>query len=175
MLTGAVIKAEQVLVPFGKMEIRGKKNQPWRTRKSAREESDISQGNMQELKEKVSAGNWGKLTGKWGKQQNRMLESSKSRVKWGQVKGGKFHHHALSGRQRWQALPHPPDPVQTLRAHSNRLQKILFRPVSLLVEGDGKGAGSHKQALVLHEMRRERSGCRLQRGNRGPNQYEVST
>lgn len=62
MLTGAVIKAEQVLVPFGKMEIRRKKK---KKKKINPEEEEYPQkrrvtfhrGVTQELKEKASAGN----------------------------------------------------------------------------------------------------------------------
>lgn len=59
MLIGAVIKAEQVLFPFGKMEIRKrkkKKRNPEEEENPQERRMAFAQGSTQELKERARAG-----------------------------------------------------------------------------------------------------------------------
>lgn len=128
MLIGAVIKAEQVLFPFGKMEIRKrkkKKRNPEKEENPQERRMAFHRGVHKSWKKEQELGVEEGWQGNRGSNKIENLRSQSAEWNEGE-QNREFHHHALSGRQSCQALPQIPDPLQTLCAHSKKNPKNLI-------------------------------------------------
>lgn len=163
MLTEAVIKAEQVLFPFGKMEIR----------KREKKKRTPEEENPQERRVAFHRGvhkSWkreqvlGAEEGWQGNRGSNKIEKTRSQsAEWHKgEENGEFHHHALSGHWSCQDLTRTPNPIQTLCAHAEKNSKKPDDVVSLYrlkVMGKGLGVVIHLLLFMDHAGKGRRCDC----------------